>query len=93
LGKYGIIHEYIPTSYKEQVCGLFQVKYHYKDSAVLDLVKYSVEMLNELLNSSLSGKKVSVNFPAIGYGRLSLSDVLPVVQELSDSVTLYIKDS
>jgi hypothetical protein len=95
LGRYGLLWvdpnsncaEYYPA---EQLMGIFQVKYHFKDNADLDLIKYSVTCLRDILSSRYW--KVSMNFPGIGYGGLSREIVLPIISLLPDSVTIYEKE-
>lgn len=71
--------------------GIFQVKQHFKDEADLDLIDMSCISLNRIL-VDLNNPTVSMNFPGIGYGRLSVDSVFPIVQQLDDRVTIYIKD-
>ena len=70
----------------KKLFGVFQVKYHYKDDANLDLIRFSTEMLCGIFG------KASMNFPGIGFGHLQYKDVLPIVEKLPDNVTLYMKD-
>jgi len=91
LGKYGVLiskYEFLDKMY-----GIFQVKYHFGDRANLELIDYSVNMLNSILKEQPFEKSsVSMNFPGIGFGHLLYEQVLPVVEKLNDRVTLYMKD-
>lgn len=85
-GKYGVIWDLTthPTY------GIFQTKYHYKNPSDIDLIRYSAEELLYHLEGVLKGNTVSINFPGVGCGGLTVQDVLPVVSILPDSVSLYI---
>jgi hypothetical protein len=77
--KYGIlVHETLPI-------GIFQVKYHFRDVADTNLILYSTQLLNELSKT----KTISINFPGIGFGQLDEMQVLPIISQLSDNVTIY----
>lgn len=73
LSKYGLCH--IP----QYQLGLFQVKYHFKDRADLDLIRYSFGLL-EMYAAQTCGT-IAMNFPGIGYGGLDRNDVLDVMRE------------
>jgi len=72
---------------QDRSIGLFQVKYHFRDAASLQLIKESVDKLNEWVR--ISDRTVSLNFPGIGNGGLSIDTVLPVVSNLDERVTVY----
>ena len=68
--------------------GVFQVKYHYKDSADLNLINYSAKILSEF--AKLKEDKIfHMNFPGIGYGQLDEKDVLPIIEQLPNNVRIY----
>lgn len=90
MGKYGLLLPYADTDHPLHKLGCFQVKYHFKEAAELDLIQYSVELLNQLVEED-SLQDVHLNFPGIGAGQLRYDDVLPVVSRLSDHVTLWTK--
>ncbi len=71
--------------------GVFQVKRHYQDKAQLSLIGFSCIKLIEYLRRRLDIKRVDLNFPGIGYGRLDRSQVLPIVSELPDIVHIWEK--
>lgn len=68
--------------------GAFQVKYHFKAKADLNLI---VESTGELVKAIAwhSFKRVDLNFPGIGNGGLSREEVLPVVSLLPDVVHIW----
>jgi len=72
-----------------QYIGAFQVKHKWWESAKLVLIENSVTLLRRLLtNQYLKKLTVVMNFPGIGYGKLKREDVLPIIRDLPDSVTV-----
>jgi len=68
--------------------GIFQVKYHWKDIARLDLIRYStVQLFKHIIYSS--PQSIYLNFPGIGNGQLAEADVLPIISLLPDNVTIW----
>lgn len=94
MGKYGLLFKsivyylFVPERKKVvKTYGVFQVKYHFRADAELELIQYSTDMLTKC---SLPGDVTfSMNFPGIGWGRLKREDVLPILQKLPDCVTIY----
>jgi hypothetical protein len=87
--KYGHLKEYniilessIPSRF-----GIFQVKYHFKDSANIELIKRSILKLQ--IMASNNDIQFAMNYPGIGFGQLSEKDVFPLISMLSDNVTIY----
>lgn len=79
---------------KDQIIGLFQVKYNWKDKADLDLINYSTNELIDFTNDQLyyqSDLRIDLNFPGIGNGRLNRNKVLPIIEKLPDSVHVWEK--
>jgi hypothetical protein len=72
------------------IYGIFQVKYHFKSQADLSLIERSVNKLN-FIEKGFIDKKISMNFPGIGFGGRTMEEVLPIVSKLNDNVTLYIR--
>lgn len=66
----------------------FQVKYHFKDTADIELIEFSTDMLHReaLVNPN---KKYALNFPGIGNGKLSYDEVKPIIDELPDNVQVW----
>jgi hypothetical protein len=92
LGEYNILITSLYSS-SGKFYGVFQVKYHFKSQANLGLIEASVNRLNDLSqNINLLEKKISMNFPGIGFGGRTMEEVLPIVSKLNDNVTLYIKE-
>ncbi len=70
--------------------GIFQVKYNFRDDADLNLIKESTNDLLELC--STTDTHFRMNFPGIGYGRLSIEKVMPVLDILPWYVTICYKE-
>lgn len=66
----------------------FQVKYHFKDNADLDLIERTTHKL-KVGCEKRPDLKVFLNFPGIGNGHLSREQVLPIVEQLPDNVTIW----
>jgi hypothetical protein len=84
---YGVVidHESSP------MLGLFQVKYHYKDKAILSLIEASANKLMLELDTRFKGYKVSMNYPGVGFGQLSEDLVFPVISKILDErISVYI---
>jgi len=71
--------------------GIFQVKYNFKDPAVLDLIRASTYVLTKFAKSHKDWT-FAMNYPGIGAGQLSIEEVMPIVSKLPDNVYLYIKE-
>lgn len=87
LSKYGIL---ISDKWPDKVLGAFQVKYHFKDKADLDLIRYSTEMLMQWLDTH-AALNVHLNFPGVGNGRLDPIDVLEIIDVLPNNVFVWSK--
>jgi hypothetical protein len=73
--------------------GVFQVKYHWKDKASLNLIHNSVERLCELIDgNSAHNYRISLNFPGIENGKLTREQVMPYIEKLPDNVTVWEKE-
>ena len=88
LGKYGVIILY---EYKHQNLGVFQVKYHFKDKAQVDLIKFSVTELLKYLPKN-NQREFHLNYPGIGNGQLSKEEVEPCLVSLSNNVIIWEKE-
>lgn len=84
LGEYGLLW----TEYAGFVIGVAQVKYNYSDHADIDLIKRTVEKLDRLARHRLKNV-FHINYPGIGNGQLSVSDVEPLLNVLPDNVLVY----
>ncbi len=67
--------------------GAFQVKWSFRDAAEVELIRVSVQSLTKIAVET--GAVIALNFPGIGYGRLSRECVLPLLEPLPDNVTVY----
>lgn len=65
LGVYGLV----VVKHQNKLFGAFQVKRHFKDRAELGLIKTATEKLKRFLEDK--NLHIIMNFPGIGYGRLS----------------------
>ena len=88
---YGIY--FFPNKYSKlpRLLGIFQVKYHFKDMADLELIRKSTVMLKnriEKLNPYYN-YNFSLNYPGIGNGRLQERDVEEIISVLPDNVTIW----
>ena len=81
---YLLISPYWP----EQKLGLFQVKTEFYKKASIELIEESCQRLRQWCMKH-SGMRVNLNFPGIGYGRLSRDEILPIVENLPDTVTIW----
>jgi hypothetical protein len=68
--------------------GIFQVKYHFRNPADLELIKHSTKLAIDLFPDNI---KVSMNFPGIGYGQLDYFSVYDIIKILPENFTLYMK--
>lgn len=69
------------------VCA-FQVKYRWYETADLELIRKSAEMLHYWMEDCPI-IQVHLNFPGIGNGRLPEADVLPIFEKFDDRLTLW----
>lgn len=67
--------------------GAFQVKFNFADEADLELIQRSADELHRI--ACEDGRVFHVNFPGIGNGRLSIDDVMPIVETLPDNVNVW----
>jgi hypothetical protein len=65
--RYGL---FVSPDWPKEKLGAFQVKMHYRDNASLELIEYSTACLNNWCNQHPEAK-VHLNFPGIGYRKLS----------------------
>ncbi|NKQ35780.1 MAG: hypothetical protein HF973_09220 [Chloroflexi bacterium] len=84
-GQYGLL---VSPRWPEARLGAFQVKQHYSHVASLELIQRSTTALCAWC-AEHPAVMVAVNFPGIGNGRLRREDVLPIVAQLPDQVTIW----
>ena len=65
----------------------FMVKHHWRDAASLRIIEQSVFYLK--YGFKISDKRIDLNFPGIGNGRLERNRVLPILEELPDNVHVW----
>jgi hypothetical protein len=91
LDKYGVAvvsHGGSPIAPLGTDLGLFQVKQHFMDQAQLDLISSSCHDLRVIAGDY---RRIAMNFPGIGAGRLSRENVEPFLRKyLGDLDNLYI---
>ena len=68
--------------------GIFQVKWHWKNDADLNLIANSCRCLIEMVKAR-NWQAVYLNYPGIGNGRLKLEQVEQVVNMLPETVHLW----
>lgn len=73
--------------YDNQNVGYFMVKDHWAEPAKLSIIEESVESLMGFLTDD--ERRVDLNFPGIGNGKLRREDVLPIIQRLPDVVHVW----
>lgn len=82
LGVYGLLVS------ENDDFGLFQVKRHFRASASPDIIAASAQMLRAWC-AAHPGIEVNLNYPGIGWGRLSEEVVEPIIRTLPDTVTVW----
>ena len=83
---YGIL---IHPELARPMIGVCQVKYRWSDKARLDLIQYSINLLNFRCQFQWRQVSVALNFPGIGFGGLKRRDVLPIIKSLPDNVEVW----
>jgi len=81
--KYGLLQ----VSKNPKIFAL-QVKYHFNDFAKLHLIEMSINKLIRLAEE-YKGYKIALNYPGIGYGKLDITQVGPIVRGLPKNVYVY----
>ena len=74
-------------NYDGQVVGWFMVKDHWATPAKVAIIKESVEAL--VVDVAPYFKRIDLNFPGIGNGKLKREDVLPIIERLPDNVHVW----
>jgi hypothetical protein len=85
LSEYGLL---VSPRWPSAKLGAFQVKYHYRQPAKLDLIARSAEALAVWCEAHPQAR-VHLNYPGIGNGRLGPVVVWPLVARLPEMVTLW----
>lgn len=84
-GQYGLL---VSPRWPQAKLGAFQVKRHYSQSASLELIQHSVAALYAWC-AAHPDAQIALNFPGIGNGRLRREDVLSIVMQLPDQVSVW----
>lgn len=71
------------------ILALFQVKKFWGDGAELSIISESAGTLFLMAKTMWKNKRIAMNFPGIGWGRLKREDVLPIIQGLPDNVEVW----
>ena len=82
---YGLL---VSPRWPEAKLGAFQVKRHYSQPASLELIRRSTAALCTWC-ANHPDACVHLNFPGIGYGHLHRENVLPIIAQLPDQVTVW----
>lgn len=87
--RYANLAEYLilDSNYYPKILA-FQVKYHWADKADVDLIAKSAAQLSVRATEN-PDKTFFLNFPGIGNGQLSISDVEFIVNLLPENVTVW----
>jgi len=84
-GEYGLL---VSPHWPEAKLGAFQVKRHFSQPADLDLIRHSTAALCAWCTEHPQAL-VHLNLPGVGNGRLQREDVLPIIAQLPDRVTIW----
>ncbi|HQN37752.1 MAG TPA: hypothetical protein PLY01_07950 [Caldisericia bacterium] len=79
LGLYGLL---ISPPY-----GIFQVKNNFADKAKLEIISYSLRLLD--FKARDTDQIIHLNYPGIGNGRLTKEEVRPLLEILPDNVHIW----
>ena len=85
---YGLLTPFIGTGRVYEKLGLFQVKHHWREKALPQLIRVAVEDLMDL-TYTYELDEIHLNFPGIGNGGLSRDVVKPIVDVLPDNVHIW----
>lgn len=84
LGFYGVC-----ISPENNFSGVLQTKYHYKDESTIDLIEKSLMELTEHMDLFAENvgymQNVAVNYPGIGFGKLSMDEVEPTLYKVCEN--------
>ena len=87
-GNQGIYGLLVGPRWPAAKLGAFQVKQHYSQPASLKLIRRSTAALYAWCTEHPDAI-VHLNYPGIGYGRLRRENVLPIIAQLPDQVTIW----
>lgn len=84
-GEYGLL---VSPRWPQAKLGAFQVKQYYSQPANLELIRHSTAVLQTWC-AGHPNAQIAVNFPGIGNGRLPREDVLSIIRQLPDQVSIW----
>jgi hypothetical protein len=94
LGKYGVL--FSGRYVKDKFYGVFQTKTDFKLPSDWKLIAYSAEILQEQIDiyriTYEKEPEISLVFPGVGKGKLSVKDIYPIISHLPECVTIYCDD-
>jgi hypothetical protein len=67
--------------------GIFQTKDHWRNKSDLNIIRMSTVLLNEWCEQN-PAMQARMNFPGIGLGGLTESEVLKIIADLPETVTV-----
>jgi hypothetical protein len=71
------------------IFGALQTKFHFKDPSNIQLINRSVQALTTVATKQ-NHLRFDVNCPGIGYGKLSFSEIFPIIQQLPNNVNIWV---
>jgi hypothetical protein len=77
--------------FEEFPVGAFQTKGHYRYGSTLQYIEISTSSLCEWCRENPL-KTVSLPFPGVGLGGLTLESVYPIIDRLPDNVTIWVNE-
>jgi hypothetical protein len=80
--------DYLILLHPGTMIAALQVKRHFRDKALLPLVDNSIRMLKTWAINS-PNLEFNLNYPGIGYGKLALAEVEPLLAPLPDNVRIW----
>ena len=82
--RYGLLFD------PQHILGGFQTKYHFMDKSTVELIKHSTDKLTE---QALAFPDIEFHlcYPGIGFGRLTMDVVKPVIETMPDNVFVWMK--
>lgn len=86
LSRCGLLGAYYMIFDPATKIAAFQVKYHFAETADLELIYRSI---GKLLANSPRFHAIHLNFPGIGNGHLARGSVLPMLEVLPDNIHIW----
>lgn len=89
-GNLGLYYLLISDDWPNKKLGLFQVKTHYSNKADIEIIRESTWQLAQWA-THFTDIQIHLNYPGIGNGGLSKSQIEPIIITLPDNVTIWEK--